>query len=326
MTIHRRLTAALLLVIGGLLAAMVAAIALGGPTPPVAMASINDPFKSVKFEGLPPLLTFRATDGQSLSYRTYSPQGDAKGSVTLVHGSSASSESMHPLAKALSDAGYRVFALDVRGHGKSGSKGHIDYVGQLELDMADFVHAVRPPQPSTLAGFSAGGGFVLRFAGSEYQPLFGSYLLLAPFIGQDAPNQRPHSGGWVNVGIPRFIGLSILNGLGVRSFNHLPVAAFAVNDQARSFLTPEYDFNLAMNFRPQRDYRSNIGRVTTPSAIVAGTADEAFHSDRLEEIVRSGGKEWPIDLVANIGHIPLTLDPAAIGVIVRRVQILQHGI
>jgi hypothetical protein len=36
--------------------------------------------------------------------------------------------------------------------------------GSIALDshLADFVHTVRPPQPSTLAGFSSGGGSVAR--------------------------------------------------------------------------------------------------------------------------------------------------------------------
>ncbi len=60
-------------------------------------------------------------------------------------------------------------------------------------------------QPATLAGFSSGGGFALRFAGSDRQKLFSNYLLLSPFISQNAPTYRPNSGGWVSVGLPRFV-------------------------------------------------------------------------------------------------------------------------
>lgn len=323
MRIRRRAT--IVVLVSGLLliGALVTALAVGGPKPPIALASISEPFKAVDFSDLPPVLTFRATDGQYLGYRAYAPQAGGRGSVTLVHGSSGSSISMHPLAKALSTAGYRVFALDIRGHGQSGSKGHIDYIGQLEQDLADFVQAVQPPRPAMLAGFSSGGGFVLRFSGSERQSIFESYLLLAPFISQDAANQRPDSGGWSSVGLPRLIGLVVLNGIGIRGLNHLPVVAFAVDDRGRTLLTPEYDFNLTMNFRPHHDYCANIGRVNRPTAIVAGTADELFRSDRLAEIVESGGKNWPIDLIEGTGHIQLTLDPAPIWVIVQRVRRLQ---
>ena len=60
------------------------------------------------------------------------------------------------------------------------------------------------------AGFSSGGGFAVRFAGSNQQQLFQSYLMLAPFLSQDAPTMRPDAGGWASVGLPRIIAIAIL--------------------------------------------------------------------------------------------------------------------
>ena len=316
------LVTVLVLVASLLLLAM--AVAFGGPKAPLPMASINDPFKSIDFSDLPRISRYRAEDGQDLAFREYAPTGALRGSVTLIHGSSASSNSLHPLAKGLSAAGYKVYSIDVRGHGESGPKGHIDYIGQLESDLAAFVRFVRPPAPSTLAGFSAGGGFVLRFAGSSYAASFQSYLALSPFLSQDAQNQRPGSGGWANVGIPRIVALSILNTIGIRAFNALPVTSFALNERARSLLTPEYDFNLATNFRPERDYLANLRRVAQPVAALVGASDEAFYADKLQEIFRAAGKSWEVDVLPGIGHIPLTLAPAAIEAVIRRVVQLQH--
>ena len=304
---------------------LVLSVAFGGPKSPPPMASINDPFKSIDFSDLPRVSGYPADDGQQLAYREYVPTGAMRGSVTLIHGSSASSNSLHPLAKGLAAAGYKVYAIDVRGHGQSGSKGHIDYIGQLEADLAAFIRFVRPPSPSTLAGFSAGGGFVLRFAGSSHAAAFGSYLALSPFLSQDAPNQRPGSGGWANVGVPRIVALSILNAVGIRAFNALPVTSFALNERARSFLTPQYDFNLATNFRPEREYMANLQRVSKPVAALVGASDEAFFADKLEEVFRAAGKNWEVEVLPNIGHIPLTLEPVAIEAVVRRVVRLQHA-
>lgn len=178
------------------------AITLGGPGDAPPMASINNPFKNVDYAGMPAASQFTARDGTELTYRTYAPNADTKpnanggtsGSVILVHGSSARGSSMHVLAKAFAAAGTTAYALDVRGHGDSGTKGFIAYVGQLEDDLEDFSRAVEPAQPATLAGFSSGGGFALRFAGSDRQKLFSNYLLLSPFISQNAPTYRPSSG------------------------------------------------------------------------------------------------------------------------------------
>jgi len=298
-----------------------AALVWGGPGTPPPMQSINDPFKSVDFSNMPPLKSYQGADGAKLFYRKYMPQGDSnKGSAVLVHGSSASSDSLHPMATALSAAGIHVFSLDVRGHGASGHKGQIDFIGQLESDLQLFVQAVQPPSPSTLIGFSAGGGFVLRVAASEMQSSFDSYLLLSPFLSHRAPNYRPDSGGWVAVGVPRILALSVLNAMGIRHWNDLPVTRFALSDEAKRSLTPEYGFNLAMNFAPHQDYKLDLANAKGKVAILAGDTDEAFKTQELQGIMQRGGKDWPVQLLPGIGHIPLTLEPTALEAVVDLVK------
>ena len=63
----------------------------------------------------------------------------------VVHGSSGSSGgTIHALSRALAARGVETYAVDIRGHGASGTRGDIGYVGQLEDDLADFV--ARDPQ------------------------------------------------------------------------------------------------------------------------------------------------------------------------------------
>jgi alpha-beta hydrolase superfamily lysophospholipase len=256
-----------------------------------------------------------------LFYREYAPQGDnIKGSAVLIHGSSASSESLHPMATALAAAGVHVYALDVRGHGASVPKGHIAFIGQLESDLQSFVQTVQPPIPSTLIGFSSGGGFVLRVAASEMQTSFDSYLLLAPYLGHTAPNYRPDSGGWVSVGVPRIVALNALNAAGIRCWNDLPVLRFALTGEAKTFLTSEYDFNLAMNFAANADYQADLLNAKGKVVILAGDADEAFKTQELQGMVQSAGKDWPVQLLPGVQHILLTLDPEALKAIVEQVH------
>jgi non-heme chloroperoxidase len=309
----KRLLITFLVIVAVLVAAFGFAIAFGGPGQPPPMASINNPFKDVNFSDLPQVSYFTARDGTKLAFRAYlAGDGSAKGSVVLVHGSSAGSSSMHVMAKGFAAAGYAVYALDVRGHGASGAKGRIAYVGQLEDDMEDFVRSVRLGLPSTLVGFSSGGGFVLRFAGSPRQKLFSNYLLLSPFLSQDAATSRPSSGGWVSVGVPRIIAISVLNGFGIRAFNDLPVTRFALTEEARKFLTPQYSFALAVNFGPERDYQANIRAVRQPLRVLAGQNDEVFYPDQFASVFKAAGKDVPVTLLPAIDHISLTLNPAAI--------------
>jgi non-heme chloroperoxidase len=303
-----------------LLATVAAAIAFGGPGQPAPMPSINDPFRNVDYSALPAARSFQARDGARLAYRAYAAATAAKGSVVLVHGSSARGNSMHVLALAFAAAGYDAYALDIRGHGDSGTKGQIGYIGQLDDDIEDFVHALRPVRPATLAGFSSGGGFTLRIAAGDRQTLFDNYLLLSPFISQDAPTYRPDSGGWVQVGMPRYVAIGVLHALGVQAFDGLPVTRFALNEVARATLTPQYSFALAQNFRPRADWRASIRAAGQPMCLLAGSDDEAFHAQRFAELFKAEGKDVPVTLLPGLGHIALTLDPSAVRAAVAAVQ------
>src|SRR4051794_2721286 len=312
-------TVAVLLAIAGL------AIAIGGPGKPSAMPSISDPFESVDFSDLPKISQFMARDGTRLAFRYYAARDVAdKGSVVLVHGSSATSSSMHVMAQGVAAAGYATYALDIRGHGRSGVKGHIAYLGQLEDDMDDFVHAIKLAQPSTLVGFSSGGGFVLRFAGSSKQKLFSNYLLLSPWISQDAATLRPGSGGWATVGVPRIIAIAVLNGFGVHAFDDLPVVRFAVNERDKGLLTPQYSFALAQSFRPERDYQANIRAIRQTLRVLVGQNDDVSYADRFAAVFKTAGKDVPVTVLPGIDHISLTLDPVAVQAAVAAVESMDH--
>lgn len=301
-----------------LVVAVGAAVWLGGPGTPQAQGTISKAFSAADYGGMPGMKRFAARDGALLAYRHYDPAGSAgKGTVVLVHGSSATSESMHPLAVALAGAGYAVEALDIRGHGASGRKGSISYVGQLEDDVADFLNEARPAAPRTLLGFSSGGGFVLRYASGPEGKSFDRYVLLSPFLHQDAPTQREDSGGWVSVGVPRLIALQLLTSLGVTRFNDLPVLRFAIEPSLANLLTPSYDFRLEQNFRPRHDYQRDIRSAMQPFVVIAGKNDEAFFADRFAAVFAPAPGLRGVRLVPEVDHAGLVLQAEALQQIVR---------
>jgi len=173
------------------------------------------------------------------------------------------------------------------------------------------VHAVSPAQPVTLVGFSSGGGFAMRFAGSNQQKLFQSYLFLAPFLSPDAPTTRPGSGGWASVGLPRIIAIATLNGFGIRTFNSLPVLRFAISGNAKAILTPEYSYSLTMNFGPQRDYLADLRNMHQPFRVLVGANDEVYYPDRFAGVLKQAGKDIPVTMVPGVDHIQLILSPVA---------------
>lgn len=296
-----------------LFTALAAAIAFGGPAPIAPLASINEPFAKVDFSAVPPARRYAARDGTSLAWLDYPAAAGGQGTrrIVLVHGSSARGRSMHVLAQALAAAGFNVAALDMRGHGDSGPRGQAAYVDQLEDDVEDFMRAVPHAGPSTLLGFSSGGGFVLRFAGGARQALFDRYVLLSPYLRHDAPTARPGNGGWVSVGLPRLVALHVVNGAGLTAWNDLPVLNFGLNDAARPMLTPSYSFTLATSFGPHDNYRADIRGVHSALRIVVGSDDELFRAEQFAGVFAAAGQPVPVTLVPGVNHMGLTLDPRA---------------
>lgn len=314
------LITAALLITG--LAALAAAIAWGGPQDMPPLASINDPFKGVDYRNVPAAQHYTARDGTSLAWHGYNAGGAAAGTspkrrVVLVHGSSARGRSMHALAQALASKGYAVASLDMRGHGESGPRGQAAYIGQMEDDIEDFLRAVPHAGPQTLMGFSAGGGFALRFAGSARQDLFDRYVLLSPFLHHNAPISRPGSDRWASVGLPRLVAVTLLNHFGITRWNRLPVLSFALNDVARELLTPSYSYTVATNFRPHDDYQADIRNARGTICIVAGQDDELFYTDRFADLFAQAGHPVPVTLVPGVNHIGLTLDAQAVATVAR---------
>ena len=307
-----------------LAAAMALAIALGGPGQPAPMPSITAAFRHLDYSSLPAVERFATRDGSQLAFRRYAAAAARPlGSVVLIHGSSATGSSMHTMAQAFSASGYAVYALDMRGHGASGVRGRIDRIGQLEDDVEDFINALKPAAPRTLIGFSSGGGFVLRFASDARQTLFDGYLLLSPFLSQDAPTQKKNSGGWVSVGLPRIVAIAVLDGFGIGAFNDLPVTAFPVEESSKALLTAQYSFSLAQNFRPRRDYAADIRAVRKPMAVLVGQRDEAFHAERFAAVFAANAPMVPVVVIPNLGHVGLTLDPVGLEAAIQTVKQLD---
>jgi pimeloyl-ACP methyl ester carboxylesterase len=300
-------------------AALGGVLAFDAPAKPPPLASISEPFADVDFSDLPAVKTYAARDGTQLGYRVY--EGGGTQVVVLIHGSSDDGSGMHPLAKALRDAGASVYVPVIRGHGGFhggfGRYGDIDYVGQLEDDLADFVAVLRPLHPNasvSLIGFSSGGGFVLRVISTADEKLFNRFIMISPALPQSAPTVRPDTGGWVSVAKPRIIALVMLNRLGIHWLNGLPIVAFATSPKARN-LTSVYSFRLAVDFGAPPDYLAALGRSTKPAALLIGGSDELFFPDRFAPLLQPARPDLQITTVPGVGHIGMTVTPQGIAAV-----------
>lgn len=295
-------------------------LALDSPQAPPPMISVEHAFDRVDFSDMPPPTHFAARDGTKLFYRHY--PGGSNETVVLVHGSSGTSASMHVLARAIHARGPTVYALAVRGHDGTGRYGDIDYVGQLDDDIADFLAALpehRQGERRTLLGFSSGGGFVLRFAAGKYGDVFDRYILVSPQMPPRSPLMRPNAGGWVSVAIPRIIVLTTLSRFGIHAFEGLPVIAFAVRPEDRKVQTAFYSFRMLSNFGPNPDYLGDLKRVAKPIVLVAGAKDEIFYSDQYGKVLKPVRPDLDLTLVPGMGHMDMTTNPRAIEVVADKI-------
>ena len=228
---------------------------------------------------------------------------------------------------ALATRGVETFVPDIRGHGTSGTRGDIGYVGELEDDLADFVAVIRnsvPTAPLTLIGHSAGGGFALRVAASPIQNLFARTVLLAPYLGYDAPTNRPDSGGWASVDVPRIVGLSVLRRIGITCCESLPVIAFAVPPNSERSQTSAYTDRLIRNFATYH-YRANLASATRPMTIVLGADDELMLADKYAEAVHAVAPAVEVKLIEGINHMGVVSAPKAVSLIADDVATRELG-
>ena len=296
-------------------AGLAAVIALSAPAPIAPMASVEDAFAGVDFSDMPPIRTFTARDGTALVYRAY--PGDPNRVVILIHGSSGTTASVHPLARAIHQRGATVYTVAMRGHDGTGRSGDIDYIGQLDDDLVDFVKtlgAKKVGETRTLIGFSSGGGFALRFAGSVQGALFDRLILISPQFPHDAPTVQTNAGGWISIAIPRYVALSLLTRAGITAFNGLPVLAMAVDPKraAAAKQTSVYSFRMLRNFGPSDDYLGDFRRARGPVSLFVGGADEIFVADKFAPLLRPVRADVVVKVLPGINHMGMTVRPAAL--------------
>ena len=306
------------------LTAMIAVPLAGLPE----LTSISKAARAVDRSSMPPLSRFWARDGTELAYRHYPVRAPASGKIAiLVHGSAGSSVAVHALADALAARGVEAYAPDIRGHGSSGTRGDVAFNGQLENDMEDLValvHKTSPTQPLTLLGHSAGGGFALRIASSPIQDLFARTVLLAPYLGYDAPTNRPGSGGWASADIPRFLALAALRRIGIDCCESLPTLAFAVPANSEKILNSHYSYRLMRNFAT-RGYKDDLAAAHHPITLISGAGDELMLADKYAEAVHAVAPTVEVKLIDGIDHMGIVGDTRAVAAVADDVVSAKPG-
>jgi acylglycerol lipase len=241
-------------------------------------------------------LTFSGHDGLPLYAQRWRPStGEPRGVVVIHHGLADHSDRYAGFAERLVHAGYAVWALDMRGHGRSaGVRVQIDRIDDLLDDLDAFVALVRqrePGRPLVLYGHSLGGLTAALYA-IERQPSIAGVVLAAPGIAADGPAIQ-------------------IAGIGL-------VAALAPN--AKIFALPHADFSSDPKVVAEMDHDPLIAQIDGPArmarAAVDGIARVWAHPEKLVvPLLIVHGKDDKVtapsgsrDLVAHAGTADRTLD------------------
>lgn len=311
-----------LLAVMGLAVLVIAAMLAAPVTRPPENPSILAGVLSIDRSGLPQPTRFQARDGTELAYRLYPGVNGADETVAiLVHGSGGSSTAMNSVAKALAASGITAVSLDIRGHGLSGTRGDIGYIGQIDDDLADLLAGLGDRYSSArivLVGHSSGGGFALRIAGGPVGQAFDRVVLLAPYLGPFAPTSLQPDGDarWAEPDVPRIIALDILGSMGITCCEALPVIAFALAPGSESVATPTYSYRLLSNFGAPEDYAGAFGAARGTVTIIAGEADTLMDSSKYADVVEGIDPEVGVQVLPGVDHMGLIHDPAALAAIV----------
>ncbi len=303
----------------GLVALVLGAMLANPLHRPPPLASIQQGAMAIDQSGKPDLSRFQARDGTWLAYRLYPAEGAGDRLAIIAHGSSGSSDEMNVVARELARNGVTAVAIDARGHGASGARGDIGYVGQLGDDLADLVGELRKTHPSEkfeLIGHSAGAGFVARIANTPVGEKFDRFILLSPFLGVRAPTNRPEEGAgrWASVNVSRIIAIGLLRRAGLDWGQSLPVIAFANAPEAAMFVTSEYSYRLLADYGPQWEWRAPFEARGAQMVVIAGENDELMDAPAYKPNLEPLGVK--VTLVPGVDHMGVVYRPQALAAIV----------
>lgn len=138
--------------------------------------------------------SFDGAAGVRIVYDVWTPEGTPRGVVVLCHGYAEHARRYDHVAQRFGDAGLITYALDLRGHGRSGGKrvwlkrlsDYTDDFGTL-VDIAASDH---PDLNRVVLGHSMGGGVVFAY-GAEHPKDYTAMVLSGPAVAAQLEVGKP---------------------------------------------------------------------------------------------------------------------------------------
>ena len=252
--------------------------------------------------------TFLGKDGLSIFYRSWSPPAP-RAAVVICHGVNSHGGQYVWPAGQLVAAGFGVFAIDLRGRGKSqGERFYVDDVADYVSDVDGLIKIAKarhPGIPLFLLGHSAGGVVSATYTLDNQRELTGficesfAFQVPAPGFALAAIKGLSHFA-------PRLPVLKLKN----EDFSRDPKVVAALNADPLIANEVQPAATVAALVRADERLRAEFPTITIPVLIMHGTADKAtvcHGSEFFYETVGSADKTLKLyrdhfhDLLADIG-------------------------
>jgi acylglycerol lipase len=217
---------------------------------------------------------FEGTGGLNLAARTWRPAGNPRGVVVIAHGFKSHSGVYGWVADQLVKRDLTVYALDLRGHGKSeGERYYVDKFSDYVDDLVRFIaiaKAREPGLPVFLLGHSAGGVIGCTYALDHQQDIAG---LICESFAYEVP--APDFALAVIKGLSHIVPHAHVLKLKDEDFSRDPKFVEAMKIDPLVIHTAGPTNTLAEMVRADERLKAEFSRITLPILILHGTADKA---------------------------------------------------
>jgi acylglycerol lipase len=218
--------------------------------------------------------TFKGSGGVEIFFRSWRPASKPRAVVVICHGVNSHSGQYLWAAEQFVAAGHAVYALDLRGRGKSGgARFYVDKVSDYVSDLATLVKLAKSREPGVpvfLLGHSAGGVVSCTYA-------LDSQAELAGLICESFAFRVPAPGFALAVikGLSRILPRLPVLKLKNEDFSRDPKAVQALNEDPLTANEVQPAKTVAALVRADERLEKNFQNITLPVFILHGTQDRA---------------------------------------------------
>jgi alpha-beta hydrolase superfamily lysophospholipase len=221
-----------------------------------------------------PVEEFLAGTGGKLFIRSWRPAGTPRAVVAICHGFNSHSGQYDWVAQEFAQAGFAVYAVDLRGRGRSeGERFVVEHVNEYVSDLSQLIGTAKSREPGLkvfLLGHSAGGVISCTYTLDHQEELAGlicesfAFRVPAPKLALDAIKG-------ISTFAPRLPVLTLHN----KDFSRDPAAVAALNADPLIAHETQPAETVAALWRADERLTKEFPKIHIPVFIMHGTHDKA---------------------------------------------------